>query len=72
MSEILVEVRRGGVVEGVHRGHAVVLAPDGTIEAVEHGTARWVVGVQWHPEDTAGSDHANQGLFAALVDAARG
>lgn len=32
MSEILVEVRRGGVVEGVHRGHAVVLAPDGSIE----------------------------------------
>ena len=32
MSEILVEVRRGGVVEGAHRGHAVVLAPDGTIE----------------------------------------
>lgn len=28
----LVEVRRGGVVEGVHRGHAVVLAPDGSIE----------------------------------------
>jgi L-asparaginase II len=25
-------VRRGGVVEGVHRGHAVVLAPDGSIE----------------------------------------
>lgn len=34
MSEILVEVRRGGVVEGVHRGHAVVLAPDGSIERV--------------------------------------
>ena len=49
----------------------VATASDGTIEAVEHGTARWVVGVQWHPEDTAGSDHANQGLFAALVDAAR-
>lgn len=32
MSEILVEVRRGGVVEGVHRGHAVVLAPDGRVE----------------------------------------
>lgn len=32
MSEVLVEVRRGGVVEGVHRGHAVVLAPDGSIE----------------------------------------
>jgi L-asparaginase II len=32
VSEILVEVRRGGVVEGVHRGHAVVLAPDGSVE----------------------------------------
>lgn len=32
MSEVLVEVRRGGVVEGVHRGHAVVLRPDGVVE----------------------------------------
>jgi L-asparaginase II len=32
VSEILVEIRRGGVVEGVHRGHAVVLAPDGSME----------------------------------------
>jgi L-asparaginase II len=32
VSEILVEVRRGGVVEGVHRGHGVVLAPDGSVE----------------------------------------
>ena len=44
---------------------------DGTIEAVEHTTARWVVGVQWHPEDTAHEDPANQGLFAAVVSAAR-
>jgi L-asparaginase II len=29
---ILVEVRRGGVIEGVHCGSAVVLAPDGTLE----------------------------------------
>jgi L-asparaginase II len=32
VSAILVEVRRGGVVEGVHRGHAVVIAPDGSVE----------------------------------------
>jgi L-asparaginase II len=32
VSDVLVEVRRGGVLEGVHRGHAVVLAADGTIE----------------------------------------
>lgn len=40
---------------------------DGTIEAVQHATARWVVGVQWHPEDTADSDPAQQGLFDELV-----
>ncbi len=32
MSEVLVEIRRGGVVEGVHRGHAVVVGPDGRVE----------------------------------------
>jgi putative glutamine amidotransferase len=40
---------------------------DGTIEAVEHVTATWVVGVQWHPEDTAESDIQQQGLFDSLV-----
>ncbi len=32
---------------------------------------RWAVGVQWHPEDTAGSDPAQQALFDAFVAAAR-
>jgi putative glutamine amidotransferase len=40
---------------------------DGTIEAVQHKTAKWVVGVQWHPEDTAAEDAPNQGLFNELV-----
>jgi putative glutamine amidotransferase len=40
---------------------------DGTIEAVEHTSATWVVGVQWHPEDTATEDLAQQGLFNELV-----
>jgi putative glutamine amidotransferase len=44
---------------------------DGTIEAVEHQTAQWVVGVQWHPEDTAEHDAPNQGLFNELVKQAR-
>lgn len=43
---------------------------DGTIEAVQHTSATWVVGVQWHPEDTAEEDLANQGLFNALVQRA--
>ena len=48
----------------------VATAQDGTIEAVEHTSSRWVVGVQWHPEDTAAEDAPNQGLFDALVAAA--
>lgn len=42
-------------------------AADGTIESVEHQSATWVVGVQWHPEDTAETDTSNQGLFDELV-----
>ena len=44
---------------------------DGTIEAVQHKTARWVVGVRWHPEDTAHDDAPNQGLFNELVKQAQ-
>ncbi|MGA0863607.1 MAG: gamma-glutamyl-gamma-aminobutyrate hydrolase family protein [Ilumatobacteraceae bacterium] len=45
----------------------VARADDGTIEAVEHRAKSWVVGVQWHPEDTADADPVNQGLFDELV-----
>jgi len=41
-------------------------ADDGTLEALEDPSCRFVVGVQWHPE--AGEDRA---LFGALVDEAR-
>ena len=40
---------------------------DGTIESVQLEGARWVLGVQWHPEDTAMDDPGNQGLFDELV-----
>jgi putative glutamine amidotransferase len=39
---------------------------DETIEAVEHKRG-WVVGVQWHPEDTAVEDEEQQRLFSAFV-----
>lgn len=45
---------------------------DGTVEALELPSARgWCTAVQWHPEDTAHQDPAQQGLFDALVAAAR-
>jgi putative glutamine amidotransferase len=41
-------------------------ADDGTVEGVEL-PERWVVGVQWHPEDTAADDPVQQALFDAFV-----
>ncbi|MDF2731679.1 MAG: peptidase [Desertimonas sp.] len=43
---------------------------DDVIEGVELPD-RWVVGVQWHPEDTAAGDPVQQALFDAFVAAAR-
>jgi len=50
----------------------VAWAPDGVIEGVEMpGEERFVLGVQWHPEELVGHDPAARNLFAAVVDAAR-
>ena len=43
-------------------------ADDGTIEATE-SVDRWVVSVQWHPEDDAHERSEQQGLFDAFVAA---
>ncbi len=60
--------------QGVDRlGEGIVATgwtPDGLIEAIESSSAGWMLGVQWHPEDTAGRDATQQGLFDALVAAA--
>jgi gamma-glutamyl-gamma-aminobutyrate hydrolase PuuD len=45
---------------------AVGFAADGTVEAVEVRGRKFVVGVQWHPEDNPADDR----LFTALVVAA--
>jgi putative glutamine amidotransferase len=41
-------------------------AADGTVEGIELPEG-WVVGVQWHPEDTAAEDPVQQALFDAFV-----
>lgn len=46
-------------------------APDGLIEAVRHREARFVVGVQWHPEWRYEDNPASMALFGAFGDAAR-
>jgi putative glutamine amidotransferase len=47
---------------------------DGVIEAVEAVGARWVLGVQWHPErylPDAPPSHPDRRLFRAFADAVR-
>jgi putative glutamine amidotransferase len=44
-------------------------APDGVIEAVEDHGARFVVGLQWHPE-MLGPGHASSAVFREFADAA--
>ncbi|MFF4049397.1 gamma-glutamyl-gamma-aminobutyrate hydrolase family protein [Streptomyces chartreusis] len=47
-------------------------AADGTVEGFElPGAQGWFTAVQWHPEDTADRDPAQQALFDALVGEAR-
>ena len=48
---------------------AIELEPDGDPADRPH-EAGWMLGVQWHPEDTAGRDPAQQALFSELVNLA--
>ena len=47
--------------------HVVGRHSDGMIHAVELDAARWIVGTQWHPEDSAADDPQQQGLFDELI-----
>jgi putative glutamine amidotransferase len=57
-------------VDRVGEGLRVVArAADGVVEGIELADpgGPWVVGAQWHPEDTAESDSPHQRLFDAFV-----
>lgn len=46
-------------------------APDGVIEGLEMPAARFIVGVQWHPENLAATSAQMRGLFRAFVEACK-
>ena len=65
-------------VQGSHSHHQAVdrlgdglrqvgRAVDAVVEAVELDGDAWVVAVQWHPEDTASADPAQQAIFDRFV-----
>lgn len=52
------------------RLRVAAVAADGVVEATEHRDHPWVVGVQWHPEDSYGSAADRGRLFSAFVEQA--
>ncbi len=51
---------------------ASALAKDGIIEAIEVTSASFAVGLQWHQEQHAGTDHPGNAVFRSFVEAAAG
>jgi putative glutamine amidotransferase len=49
---------------------AVGWSDDGLVEAIERDSG-WMIGVQWHPEETAERDPSQQAMFDALTERAR-
>ena len=60
-------------IDVVGKGLKVVArSADGLVEGLEHtGRDQWLIGVQWHPEDTASTDPHQQNLYDALINVAR-
>ncbi len=70
-SEIPVNSRHHQAIETPAKGLVVsATSPDGLVEAVEAGPCRWLVAVQWHPENLA-EDPPSQRLFAEFARAVR-
>lgn len=46
--------------------------PHGLIEAVQLGDASWIIGLQWHPEDTTNVEPAQHRIFETFVRRASG
>lgn len=50
---------------------ATAVADDGVVEGTEHPMKKWVVGVQWHPEDSDGNAEDRALLFREFVNQCR-
>jgi len=71
-TEIMVNSLHGQGIDQPAPGLVVeAVAPDGLIEAVSLPGARFVVGVQWHPEYKPLDNPISRALFAAFGDACR-
>lgn len=60
---------REAIAEPGPRVRAVAHAPDGVIEAVELDSGGFALGIQWHQELFAGTDHPGNAIFRGFVAA---
>lgn len=71
VDEVDVNSRHHQAIEHPANGLVVsATAPDGVIEAVESAGERWLVAVQWHPENLR-SDEVSRRLFREFIRAVR-
>jgi putative glutamine amidotransferase len=71
-TEIMVNSLHGQGIDQPAPGLRIeAVAPDGLVEAVSLPGARFVVGVQWHPEYKPLSNPISRALFAAFGEACR-
>ena len=69
-TEVMVNSLHSQGIDRPARGLRVeAVAPDGQIEAVSLPEARFVVGVQWHPEHKALGNPLSRALFSAFAEA---
>ncbi len=70
-AEIAVNSRHHQAIEELARELRIsATAPDGVVEAVEAEPERWLLAVQWHPENLAG-DSASERLFREFARVVR-
>lgn len=50
---------------------ATAHAHDGIVEGTEHREARWVIGIQWHPEESQANLDDRARIFGGLIEQAR-
>jgi putative glutamine amidotransferase len=68
--EVWVNAKHHQAIKDVAPGFTVsARSRDGVIEAVEHPSKQFVIGVQWHPEGTWRNDLCSRRLFRAFVQA---
>lgn len=68
-SEICVNSRHNQAVNHVNKLKVSAISEDGLIEGIEYSDKKFVIGVQWHPENLSNKDIAENNIFKKFIEA---